>query len=52
MLLLKDQEMSTRASNFRPIACLPIAHKLPTGMMPQAIYEQLDSVSHTGVRGP
>ena len=42
VLLVKNEEKGTLASNFRPIAYLPITYKLLTGMMAQVIYEHLD----------
>ena len=43
VLIQKDPAKGTVASNYRPIACLPIMWKLFTGMFAEAIYDHLDN---------
>ena len=42
VLIQKDPSKGTVASNYRPIACLPIMWKLLTGMFAESIYDHLD----------
>ena len=42
VLIQKDPAKGTVASNYRPIACLPIMWKLLTGMFAESIYKHLD----------
>ena len=42
VLIQKDPAKGTVASNYRPIACLPIMWKLLTGMFAESIYSHLD----------
>ena len=41
-LLQKDKSKGNRASNYRPITCLPLMWKLLTGLIADQIYVQLD----------
>ena len=43
-LLQKDKSKGNVASNYRPIACLPLMWKLLTGVIADLIYAQLDQV--------
>ena len=42
VLIQKDPAKGTVASNYRPIACLPIMWKLLTGMIAEEIYDHLN----------
>ena len=42
VLIQKDPTKGTQASNYRPIACLPIMWKLLTGIMGEKLYQHLD----------
>ena len=41
-LIQKDPTKGAQASNYRPIACLPIMWKLLTGIMGEKLYQHLD----------
>ena len=41
MFILKDEAKGTVASNYRPIACLPLMSKLLTGIFADKIYDHL-----------
>ena len=43
VLIQKDKNRGTAASNYRPITCLPLTWKLLTGIIADEIYEYLDS---------
>ena len=42
VLIQKDTGKVAQASNYRPIACLPMMWKLLTGVMGEKLYHQLE----------
>ena len=43
LLLVKDRDKGTTATNFRPITCLPLTWRLLTGVLADELYNHLDS---------
>ena len=47
VLIQKDTAKGAQASNYRPIACLPMMWKLLTGVMGEKLYQELWERSYT-----
>ena len=45
VLIIKDKEKGSMASNFRPITCLPQMWKLLTGIMSNDLYQHLENTN-------
>ena len=43
ILIQKDKEQGKAASNYRPVACLPLVWKLSTYVTGEEVYELLDT---------
>ena len=43
VLIMKDKEMGTDVTNYRPITCLPLMWKVLTGIISNAMHEYLDN---------